>query len=166
MWKRDNETAPAGSAPSPAPAFRNDPEPPPARSGEAGGRAVIGPSIQVKGELTGSEDLLIEGRVEGKIGLAQNALTVGTKGRVTASVHARAIHVEGEVEGDLTAEELILLRKSARVRGDLTAPRVVIEDGARFKGAIDMEAKKGAAATPRPAPVAEAKPAETPAKLA
>lgn len=166
MWKKENESAPQGPAPSPAPSFRPDPDPP-TRGGEPGGRAVIGPSIQVKGELTGSEDLLIEGRIEGKISLAQNALTVGAKGRVTASVHARAIHIEGEVEGDLTAEELILLRKSARVRGDLTAPRVVIEDGARFKGAIDMESKKAVGAVaPRPTPVAEAKPVEIPAKQA
>lgn len=115
---------------------------------------MIGPSIQIKGELSGGEDLLIEGRIEGKVALAQHAVTVGAKGRLAADIHARAVHVEGEVEGNIAAEELIVLKKSARVRGDLVAPRVVIEDGARFKGSVDMETKRPAAAPTTPRPVA------------
>jgi cytoskeletal protein CcmA (bactofilin family) len=155
MWKRENESVPTNTpSPAPSPSPRHEPEaapPPAARSSEStGGRAVIGASIHLQGELTGGEDLLVEGRVEGKISLAQNALTVGAKGRVAATVQARAIHVEGEVEGNLLAEELIVLKKSSRVKGDLVAPRVVIEDGARFKGSIDMESKRPAASGPRP----------------
>lgn len=158
MWKRENEGgAPApssnppasGAAPSPAPRAESEP----ARATASSERAVLSPSIVVRGEVSGDEDLIVEGRIEGKILLRQNTVTIGAKGRVAAEVHARAIQIEGEVDGNLTAEEQIVLRKSSRVRGDLVAPRVTIEDGARFKGSIDMEPKqqRGAAAPAAPA---------------
>lgn len=185
MWKRENEPAPnpqpaqtptntpapvastsAGPAGGSAP--RPEPEPPAARPMPAAthsSRAVIGPSLDLSGELSGAEDLLVEGKVQGKIRLAQNAVFVGAKGRVSADVQARMIEIEGEVDGHLSAEELIVLRKSARVRGDLASPRVVIEDGAKFKGTIDMEPKRPAAAAPaglRPVPADESpRPAAT-----
>jgi cytoskeletal protein CcmA (bactofilin family) len=147
MWKRENEPAAPAAAPTPPPAApRREREPEPAvaataRVAESGGRAVIGASIVVRGEISGEEDLLVEGRVEGKIDLRGNAVTVGAKGQVVAEVHARLLLIDGEVEGNLTAEEQIVLRKSGRVKGDMTSPRVTIEDGARFKGSIDMEPK-------------------------
>lgn len=160
MWKRENEPAqpPTPAAAPPVAARtpdRNDrPEPeaaPAYRATESGSRAVIGASLDLQGELSGNEDLLIEGRVQGRIQLPQNAVMVGAKGRVSAQVLARLISIEGEVDGNLVAEELIVLKKSARVRGDLVAPRVVIEDGARFKGTIDMDpAKPAQVAGPRP----------------
>ncbi len=158
MWKRDNEAGaslpPASPTANPGPSSRNDPEPMPTRSGDSGGRSVIGPSLEVSGDFTGSEDLYVEGKIRGKVELPQNAVTVGAKGRVTAEVHARVIHVEGEVEGNLRAEEMVTLRKSARVRGDLVSPRVVIEDGARFKGTVDMEPKRSSQPQPSgPRPV-------------
>ncbi|MFN7943332.1 MAG: polymer-forming cytoskeletal protein [Thermoanaerobaculia bacterium] len=139
----------------------------------SGGRAVIGASTVVKGEISGEEDLLVEGRVEGKIDLRQNVVTVGAKGRLAAEVHAASIYIEGEVEGDLAAEDQIVVRKTGRVRGDLVAPRVTLEDGARFKGAIDMEGKRGAPAStasagggsipaPRLEPGSVARPAPSP----
>ncbi|MBP7589743.1 MAG: polymer-forming cytoskeletal protein [Thermoanaerobaculia bacterium] len=159
MWKRENEPAPQPT-PAAAPAVaarserseRAEPEAAPAyRAAESVARAVIGPSLELQGELSGNEDLLIEGRVQGRIQLPQNAVAIGAKGRVSAQVLARMISIEGEVDGNLVAEELIVLKKSARVRGDLVAPRVVIEDGARFKGTIDMDpAKPAQAAGPRP----------------
>jgi cytoskeletal protein CcmA (bactofilin family) len=174
MWKRENETAPnpqpaqapthapapaAAAAAIPPAAPRPEPEPPPARSMPAtsASRAVIGPSLDLTGELSGAEDLLVEGKVQGKLRLAQNAVFVGAKGRVSADVQARMIEIEGEVDGHLSADELIVLRKSARVRGDLSSPRVVIEDGAKFKGTIDMEPKRaaGAPAGLRPVPAEE-----------
>ncbi len=106
-------------------------------------KAVVGPSIKIKGELTGEEDLLIQGRVEGRIELKKNNVTVGKKGSVQADIYGKIISVEGEVEGDLFGEEKIIVRKSGIVRGNMTAPRVNLEDGARFKGAIDMESKEG-----------------------
>jgi cytoskeletal protein CcmA (bactofilin family) len=160
MWKRDNEPTPAPT-PAAAPAVRTErtervertePEPPAYRPAESSSRAVIGASLDLQGELSGEEDLLIEGRVQGRIQLPQHAVTIGAKGRVSAGVHARLITIEGEVDGNLVAEEMLVLKKSARVRGDLVAPRVVIEDGARFKGTIDMEpaAKPAQGAGPRP----------------
>jgi len=103
---------------------------------------------------------MVEGKVEGKIELRQNSVTVGAKGRVSAEVHARIVMIDGEVDGDVNAEEQIVIRRSGRVRGDLVAPRVTIEDGARFKGSIDMEPKRAATSAPTPAP----RPAATPAK--
>jgi cytoskeletal protein CcmA (bactofilin family) len=111
-----------------------------------GERAIIGPSITIKGDVTGEEDLVIQGRVEGKVDLAQHNVTVGSNGRIKANIFGRSVTVEGEVEGDLHAEEQIAIRKSGKVRGNVSAPRVTIEDGAMFKGAIDMERK----AAPKP----------------
>lgn len=102
------------------------------------GQAVIGGSIRIRGEVAGDEDLVIEGRVDGSVDLDQNAVTVGPDGDVTADITGRVITVEGHVEGDLTADEKIVLRSSARVEGDIRAPRVVLEDGARFRGGVQM----------------------------
>jgi cytoskeletal protein CcmA (bactofilin family) len=163
MWKRENEglqMSPAPATTTPA-APRRDPEPAPAvaappspRASESAstGRAVLGAATTVRGELSGEEDLLVEGKVEGKVDLRQNAVTVGAKGRVAAEVHARTIVIDGEVEGNLTAEEQIVIRRSGRVRGDLVAPRVTIEDGARFKGSIDMDPKRAPSAVATAAP--------------
>jgi cytoskeletal protein CcmA (bactofilin family) len=103
--------------------------------------AVIGPSIFIKGDLSGDEDVVIQGRVEGKINLKENAVTVDKNGRVKADVYGKHVTVEGEVEGNLSAQDQIVVRSSGRVRGNLSAPRVLIEDGARFKGSIDMDSK-------------------------
>ena len=104
-------------------------------------RATIGPSIFIKGDLTGDEDLVIEGRVEGKVDLKQNNVTIGKNGRVKADVYGQVVIVEGEVDGHVFAGEQAILRQAGAIRGNITAPRVVLEDGSRFKGSIDMEAK-------------------------
>ena len=115
-------------------------------------RAIIGPSITIKGDVTGEEDLLIQGRVEGKVDLAQHHVTVGANGRIKANVLGRSVTVEGEVEGDLHAEEQIAIRKSGKVHGNLVAPRVTIEDGATFQGSIDMDRKVAPAQRPATPP--------------
>jgi cytoskeletal protein CcmA (bactofilin family) len=125
----------------------------------SGDRAIIGPSITIKGDVTGDEDLVIQGRVEGKVDLAQHNVTVGANGRIKANILGRSVTVEGEVEGDLHAEEQIAIRKSGKVRGNVSAPRVIIEDGAMFKGSIDMERK----VAPRPGAVSAGAPASIPA---
>lgn len=127
-------TPPSFSSPSPSPMASE-----PARRGE---RATIGPSIFIKGDLTGDEDLVIEGRVEGKVDLKQNNVTIGRNGRVKADVFGRVVTVEGEVDGNVVAHEQALLRQSGAIRGNITAPRVVLEDGSRFRGSIDMEVKE------------------------
>lgn len=135
MWKKDEmpDAVPAPRAEA-APS-RFDRTGPVKGSGE---RATIGRSITISGEVTGDEDLLIQGRVDGAVTLKQHAVTVGPEGEVKASITARVVTVEGRVEGDLIAEEQVVLRGSALVEGDITAPRVVLEDGARFRGGVDM----------------------------
>jgi cytoskeletal protein CcmA (bactofilin family) len=111
-----------------------------------GSRAAIGSSIQIKGDLSGEEDLLVEGRVEGKINLKKNTVTIGKSGRVKANLY-------GEKE--------IIIRASGNVEGNLVAPRVTLENGSQFKGSIDMEPRKDTsrpAATQAGAPAAAAKP--------
>ena len=109
-----------------------------------GGPAVFGPSITIKGDVTGDEDLLIQGRVEGSVDLAQHNVTIGPSGKVKAGVSGRMVVVEGEVEGDLRAVEQIILRRTAKVEGSLSAPRVALEDGASFRGGIEMDSAKKA----------------------
>jgi cytoskeletal protein CcmA (bactofilin family) len=122
-------------APAPAEAARP-------RAASGSGRreaAIIGPSIQLDGDLRGQEDLLIEGEVNGTIQLRNNSLTVGSQGKVKADVYAKEINVEGLVEGDLFGAERVSVRKSAQVRGNITSPHVSLEEGARFKGSIEMD---------------------------
>lgn len=104
--------------------------------------AAIGASISILGDLKGEEDLTILGRVEGKIDLPQHSVVIGRSGRVTADIHAKLVSVEGEVRGNLFAGEQILIRRTATMLGNLTAPRVSLEDGCRFKGSVDMEAQQ------------------------
>jgi cytoskeletal protein CcmA (bactofilin family) len=123
--------------------------------------AAIGASISILGDLKGEEDLTILGRVEGKIDLPQHSVVIGRSGRVTADIHAKLVSVEGEVRGNLFAGEQILIRRTATMLGNLTAPRVSLEDGCRFKGSVDMEAQQPVEKV-RPAMPAQA-PAPTPA---
>ena len=108
----------------------------PTRAREA---AVIGPSIRIKGDLSGEEDLVIQGRVEGTIQLKQKSLTVGAEGKVDANVLAHTIVVEGEVKGDLFGSENVSIRKTGNVVGNIVSPKVGLEEGCRFKGSIDMD---------------------------
>jgi cytoskeletal protein CcmA (bactofilin family) len=110
--------------------------------------ATIGPSIQISGDVTGNEDVRIEGRVEGTVNLSDNILTVGKEGQINATVNARAIFVEGKVEGDLKGDEQVVVHSSGDVRGNIVAPRVTLEDGCKFKGSIDMDVEPSAARAP------------------
>ncbi|RFA29173.1 hypothetical protein CAI21_10410 [Alkalilimnicola ehrlichii] len=101
--------------------------------------AVIGPSIQINGDLRGEEDLVIQGQVHGTIHLAENSLTVGSEGKVFADAYAHTIIVEGKVEGDLYGAERVAIKRSGDVRGNIFSPRVSLEDGGRFKGMIEMD---------------------------
>jgi cytoskeletal protein CcmA (bactofilin family) len=109
--------------------------------------ASIGKSLYVKGELTGNEDLAIEGRVEGKIALTGFIVTIGQTGKVSAEIHAKSVVVGGLVEGDINADERVEVAATGTVVGNIRAPRVVLLDGSRFKGSIDMDAKSGPRAT-------------------
>jgi cytoskeletal protein CcmA (bactofilin family) len=115
---------------------KNNPE---SRRKDMGQTAIIGRSIQIKGELTGNEDLTIDGIVEGKIELKENNLTIGSNGNIKADINAKAVTITGEVHGNVTAEEKVEVRETGKLHGDIVAPRVVIADGAFFKGSVEME---------------------------
>ena len=136
MWKKDDPLAP-GHNPS-SPPVNTPARQATNRTAATTELAVIGRSITIKGEVTGDEDLLIQGRIDGSVDLKQQSVTVGHEGRVKANIIGRVIVVEGEVDGDLLAEDQVLLRSTAKVEGDITAARVVLEDGASFRGGVDM----------------------------
>jgi len=135
------------------------PESTAARPSSSAGRehAMIGASIHIDGDLRGEEDLLIEGEVNGTVQLKNNSLTIGPQGKVRADVYAQSIIVDGFMEGDLYGSERVAIRKNAQVRGNVTSPRVSLEEGAKFKGAIEMDPQAVQSATARNAP----KPAST-----
>src|SRR5205085_3325774 len=103
----------------------------------------IGKSVVIKGELNGSEDLTIEGHVEGMIQLKDNILTIGPNGRIKAQVFAKSVIVLGEVNGNVTASEKVDIRDGGSVDGDIVSPRVAIAEGAPFRGGVDMQRKGG-----------------------
>jgi cytoskeletal protein CcmA (bactofilin family) len=103
----------------------------------------IGKSVVIKGELNGSEDLTIEGHVEGKIELKDHVLTIGPNGKIKAQVFAKAVIVLGEVNGNVTASEKVDIRDGGSVDGDIVSPRVAIAEGAHFRGTVDMQRKGG-----------------------
>jgi cytoskeletal protein CcmA (bactofilin family) len=111
----------------------------------------IGRSVVIKGELTGSEDLIIDGRVDGTINLRQHRLTVGPGGKIKAEVSAKAVVVLGQVDGNITASERIEIREEGSVEGDVSAPVVGMAEGAHFRGSIDMRQPDQAAEAPPPA---------------
>ena len=104
----------------------------------------IGKSVVIKGELNGSEDLTIEGHVEGTIQLREHVLTIGPNGRIKAQVFAKSVIVLGEVTGNVTASDKVDIRDNGSVDGDIISPRVAIAEGAHFRGSVDMQ-RKGAA---------------------
>lgn len=114
--------------------------------------ANIGKSIAIKGDLTGQEDLVIEGKVEGKVDLPQNELTIGANGQVQADVHAKNVLVVGKVAGNVSATERVEIQSTGVVDGDVRAPRLVVQEGARLNGSIHMEDKAGASRPGAPAP--------------
>lgn len=101
--------------------------------------ANIGKSVIIKGELSGSEDLYMDGEVEGSIELQGHNLTIGPNGRVRAGIHARSVVVQGKVDGNVRGAERVELKKSAIFTGDIVTQRIAIEEGAYFKGGIDIQ---------------------------
>lgn len=104
-------------------------------------QATIGSTIRIKGDVSGDENLTVEGTIEGTVTLKQHSLQVGKSGRLNADAYAKVIRVDGHVEGNLYSEEQVLVKASGVVRGNIIAPRVTMEDGCTFKGSIDMETK-------------------------
>jgi cytoskeletal protein CcmA (bactofilin family) len=168
MWKRDEAVrqpaVPTNEAAAAAPAAASQVRPDTTKSQNERGVVNIGKSVVIKGELNGSEDLTIEGHVEGKIELRDHVLTIGPNGRIKAQLYAKSVVVLGEVIGNVTATEKVDIRENGSVEGDITSPRVAIAEGAHFRGSVDM-AQKGKAAVPGPRP-AEVKPQPAPQPVA
>jgi cytoskeletal protein CcmA (bactofilin family) len=146
--------------PAAAPAIAEGPRPVSATA--TADQATIGKSLVIKGEVTGSESLYIDGRVEGSINLAGNRVTVGRNGVVAANINAREIVVLGKVRGNLTASDRVDIRSDGSLTGDVVAARISIEDGAFFKGGIDIRksgqtsSKEESKSAPEPAIAARA----------
>jgi cytoskeletal protein CcmA (bactofilin family) len=148
MWKKDEAVRPAPGRDTTTPTPATPSAPPPSTAATAPSAAPrqiergivnIGKSVVIKGELTGSEDLTIEGHVEGKIELRDNVLTIGANGKIKAQVFAKAVIVLGEVVGNVTAAEKVDIRDNGSVEGDIVSPRVAIAEGALFRGSVDMQ---------------------------
>lgn len=157
--RRDEETpGQAGESATPGPGPRQ-PEPVMRgrRSTPSGGEdmANIGKSIAIKGDLTGNEDLVVEGKVEGKISLPDNELTVGNNGNVSADIHAKSVVVIGKVSGNVSATEKVEVQASGSVDGDVRAPRLIIQEGAVLNGSVEMS-KGSAPSSTASAPAAPA----------
>ena len=150
MWKRDEAVKPTGPVTPAGPAApaqqtqASVPAQPDSRRQQMMEKDVnIGKSVVIKGELNGSEDLTVEGHVEGKIELRDHVLTIGPNGKIKAQVFAKAVIVLGEVNGNVTASEKVDIRDGGSVDGDIVSPRVAIAEGAHFRGTVDMQRKAG-----------------------
>ena len=139
MWKKtESEASPQSStlASTPDPGSSNKEQ------------VIIGPFTLIRGEISGKENLTIHGRVEGKIDLKQHNVTVGKNGRVKADIVGKIISIEGEVEGDVYGEDKIIIRRSGAIHGNITSPRVNLEDSSKFKGSINMDSPPEETSTP------------------
>ncbi len=154
-WKKSDKDKPPTQTPIQPPPHPSTPQSQPPSSKE---QALIGSSIKIEGSLSGGEDLLVEGQIDGKIELDQHNVTIGSNGRIKADIYGRSIVVMGDVKGNLYGSEQIILRKSSKVRGNLFATRVSLEDGADFKGSIDMTSKPAVEAKPLQKDNTEVKP--------
>ena len=164
MWKRDESvkptTPPPPAAPAPAAPVAATPaaQPKDVRPQIERDKVNIGKSVVIKGELSGSEDLTIEGHCEGRIELRDNVLTIGPNGKIRAEVFAKSVIVLGEVTGNVTASEKVDIRDNGSVDGDIISPRVAIAEGAHFRGSVDMQR---AGVKPQDAKAAPIKPAQS-----
>lgn len=125
----DNSFSGSYKAPASAPAVATS-------SGKA---AVLGATIRIKGDISGEENLVIEGNVEGSVSLASHELTIGKNGKVHANITARTIRIDGEVNGDITGKEKVLVSSTSNIKGTIVTPKMTLEEGARFKGTIDID---------------------------
>lgn len=168
MWKRDESVKPtpppppaAPAAPASSAAATPAAQPKDARPQIERDKVNIGKSVVIKGELSGSEDLTIEGHCEGRIELRDNVLTIGPNGKIRAEVFAKSVIVLGEVTGNVTASEKVDIRDNGSVDGDIISPRVAIAEGAHFRGSVDMQ--RAGAKAPQGQP-AKAAPSSAPAQ--
>ena len=136
MFEKNKPSKPESARPQAQQDTYVTPASTPASTGRA---AVIGPGIHVNGDISGNENLLVEGKVDGKIRLGANQVEIGQSGKVNADISAKVIRIAGEVRGDLSGTEKVVISSSGNVHGNIVAPRMTLEDGAIFKGSIDMD---------------------------
>ncbi len=145
MWTKTQpqpeSSSPAQAAKPSVVAFNSPPTPAPISS-PARGSARLGASLQIKGHITGTEDLQIDGKVEGPISLRGHELTVGRTAELTSEIHARGVVVYGKVLGNLHARDRVDVKSDGSVFGDISTARISIEDGAQFKGRIEIDPTK------------------------
>ncbi len=157
MSSNQPSASPAVAA-TPTPSLTTAPKEPPKTSYPAADRADvghIGKSVVIRGELTGNEDLYLDGEIEGNINLRDHKLVIGPNGKIKASITARDIVLHGRVEGNVSATERVELKKACTLVGDVSTQRIVIEDGAYFKGSIDIKENKDSRSEARkPIPMA------------
>ena len=134
MWKKPNETEASEQITEPKPKAPSVPK----ATTQAGGTSIIGTSIVLHGDISGDEDLVVKGKVEGTLNLPNNNIQVDPEGDVKADLKAQKISVAGKVEGNLAGSERVIIEKSGQVVGNIVAPRVVLEDGCKFKGSVEM----------------------------
>ncbi len=147
MWRKSKDDSPESGSP----AFPKSYSQPDSRARKWASRtekqlterATIGPSIRIKGEISGEGDMVIQGRVEGKVDIKKGQVTVAKNGLIKADIYGKVISVEGEVQGNLFGEEQVVVRESGVVSGDMTAPRITLQEGAKFRGHVDTDCEGG-----------------------
>ena len=132
MWKKPNETEAS------EPITETKPKPPTSKPTQTTGTSIIGTSIVLHGDISGDEDLVVKGKMEGTLNLPNNNIQVDPEGEVRADLKAQKISVAGKVEGNLAGSERVVIEQSGQVVGNIVAPRVVLEDGCKFKGSVEM----------------------------
>ena len=152
--KRKDQARPTQTPPAPGGRPASEPSPTATQQPPPAGPAIIGAALLVNGELSGDEDVTVSGRFQGKISLPKNSLLVSKGGHVEADVSASSVQIEGRVAGDIHCVDKVIITATGQMEGTIVAPRVILVDGGKFKGSIDMdppaEAKKPAAQS-RPA---------------
>lgn len=144
------------STPSPAPTS----SPSTSSVSSSGKTAVLGATIKVKGDISGEENLLIEGKVEGSVSLSSHELTIGKTGKLNANLTAKNIRIDGQVDGDIIGKEKVIVTSTSQIKGNIVTPKMTLEEGARFKGTIDIDpAHANNNAAPSPSAAANSKPA-------
>lgn len=135
--QQDKSESSAAAAPAVESSYSSAPKPVAAVS--SGRSATLGATIKVKGDISGDENLMIEGQVEGTVNLASHELTIGKSGKVHADVTAKVIRIDGEVHGDITGKEKVFVSSTSNIKGNIITPKMTLEEGARFKGTIDID---------------------------
>ena len=147
--KRKDQTRPAQASPAAGGRPASEPPPTATQQSSTAGPAIIGAGLLVNGELSGDEDVTVSGRFQGKISLPKNSLLVSKGGHVEADVSASAVQIEGRVAGDIHCADKVVITATGQMEGTIVAPRVILVDGGKFKGSIDMDPP---AETKKPAP--------------